>query len=798
MSEIITLNKLINLPSDAKQRIKEKTFVGIDFGTSTTVVSFAALTNENTIFCDTLHLSQKEADGATTEAELLPTVIAISDSGKLLVGQGAYSLKGNPDYVFGENIWHSFKMELGKDLGPRWYNSRQSKIKSPQDATKMFFKYLRKQVEKACKDNGLSTNIDYAVSIPASFESNQRKDLLDALEANGIPMTGKTLIDEPNAAFMGYINHDYEQKKIVFSKAYNPKVLVFDFGAGTCDISIIEIGIGNNGLKTRNISISQFTELGGNDIDRYIAWNFLLPKFLEKNGKGEDDFTMKQMEVIVNQLLGIAENLKKEASKAFHFFLQDKDLISEMKNMKGVKVTVPTTVYTEDGNLTQDVFTLSYEEFLTAMKAFFDNKNLPFSKTVKRQKKYNSIYASLQSAIKKAHISKNEINYVMMVGGSSKNPFVQQCIKDYFPNEVLIGQDIQSLVSQGAAIHSLLVNAFDISIVRPITSEPIVIITEGEKVTPIIPAGTEIPFSPIKVEKLTTASEERSTVEIPICVTNEKKQLANLIIEDAEGGLLPADEPIELFFEMTADKLLKVTAKCGDSICNVDSENPFANTYLTNEEKKILKAERELYIDAERNGGTPSRQAFDKLCKLYDEADKDYMAAELLEEKNKYYPSTDNNRIGVFYHNSGNYNKAIKFFQKELEANEAQAVVHSNLGNDLQIIGKNEEAKRHLERAIELRGDYAIPMIVLGEIHSYEGNSEKANEYNTRAKNILTRQLRDKVLDDVTMGWFESLARTMKDWDLEKEIKDSRKKKTYEVGYNKDNLAKIKSKEELL
>ncbi len=796
MSEILTLNKLINIPNDAKQRIANRTFIGIDFGTSTTVVSIAYLSDDGKIICESLQLAQKAADGATIEAELLPTVIAISNSGKLLVGQGAFSLKGNPDYVFGENIWHSFKMELGKDLGPRWYNSRQSKIKSPQDATKMFFKYLKKCIEKACEDNGMSTNIEYAVSIPASFESNQRKDLLEALSANGIPLTGKTLIDEPNAAFMGYINHDYEQKKIVFHENFNPKVLVFDFGAGTCDISIIEICLGKNGLKTKNISISQFSELGGNDIDRYIAWNFLLPKFLEKNGKEEEDFTLKQQEIIVTQLLGIAENLKKEASKAFHFFLHDKDSMQEMKGMDGVKVSIPTTIYTEEGNLTQDIFTLSYEEFVTAMKAFLDNKNLPFAKTIKRQKKYNSIYASLQSAINKAHISKDEINYVMMVGGSSKNPFVQKCIKEYFPNEVLIGQDIQSLVSQGAALHSLLVNAFDISIVRPITSEPIVIIVEGENVFPVIPAGTEIPFCPVTINRLATADTEKVKIEIPICVTNEKKQLANLIIEDSTGKPLPAETPIELTFEMTADKLLKVSAKCGENICNVASENPFANTYLTNEDKEILKAERELYIDAEQNGGTPSSKAFDRLYKLYDKADKDFMAAELLEEKKKYYPNTDNNLIGVFYHNSGNYNKAIKFFLKELEINEKQAVVHSNLGHTLHIIGKNEDAKKHLERSIDLRGDYAIPMITLGEIYKYEDNDEKSIEYYNRAKNILIRKWKDNLLDDVKLGWFESLAHKLNDNKLELEIKNSRNKKKQEVGYNKENLAKIKTKEE--
>ena len=163
------------------------------------------------------------------------------------------------------------------------------------------------------------------MSIPASFESNQRIDLLEALEANDMCVSNSMLIDEPNAAFISYISHDYEAKQIKLQEGKSPKVLVFDFGAGTCDISILEIAVGTKGLITRNISISQFQELGGSDIDRFIAGNILLPKRLKQNGKTEDDYTTRQLKVIVDQLLGIAEKLKIQACKAFHFLLSDKD-----------------------------------------------------------------------------------------------------------------------------------------------------------------------------------------------------------------------------------------------------------------------------------------------------------------------------------------------------------------------------------------------------------------------------------------------------------------------------------------
>ena len=148
----LSINQLFQIPDETVENQKGKTFVGIDFGTSTTVVSVAKYdARSKQVECATLHLVQKEPDGNIVESELMPTVIAINNDGNPLVGEGAYKLKGNPNYTFGENIFHSFKMELGKDLGPVWYNSQQPAIKSPQDATRFFFKQLKKCLKEVKK-----------------------------------------------------------------------------------------------------------------------------------------------------------------------------------------------------------------------------------------------------------------------------------------------------------------------------------------------------------------------------------------------------------------------------------------------------------------------------------------------------------------------------------------------------------------------------------------------------------------------------------------------------------------------
>ena len=244
-----------------------KTYVGIDFGTSTTVVSIASFDATNEVIHTTpLRLSQKLTDGTIYSSEILPTVIAWFN-GNIFVGEGASDLKYK--LKRGKNIWYSFKMELGEDLGSKYYDSELRdhapfNIQNPEDAARVFFSYLKYLITNYCKNNNLSEDIQYSVSIPASFEANQRKDLLDALMANGMNVSKQALIDEPNAAFISYIvSKDTEGKPLYINPDYNSKVLVFDFGGGTCDISILEIGQSANGFYSKNIAISKFTKLGG-------------------------------------------------------------------------------------------------------------------------------------------------------------------------------------------------------------------------------------------------------------------------------------------------------------------------------------------------------------------------------------------------------------------------------------------------------------------------------------------------------------------------------------------------------
>lgn len=794
-SNILSISSL--LPSlQATQLSKSATYIGIDFGTSTTVVSIATEEDGiNKIKTLPIKLTQILEDGTKYESEKLPSVIAWFNN-RLLVGEGASNLKYT--LTKGKNIWFSFKMEIGENLGAKYYNSEVGKmegvkIRNPKDCVRVFFLYLTMLIKKYCKENGYSDNINYAVSIPASFEANQRKELMEALETNGMVISKQSLIDEPNAAFISYI-HDSEVsgKPLLISPHYNSKVLVFDFGGGTCDISILEIGKSAKGLYSKNVSISKFTKLGGDDVDRYITYKYIMPRFLQLNNLKAEDFRTKELQHIATQLYKVSERLKILICKKISNKMNNVEIPVFLKNSSDKEtISVPIMVATRKGSLSENDFYLTNKELYDAMSIFVKKSQLPVK--IKGQEDYNNIFMPIESAIKKANVNRMEIDYVLLIGGSAQNPFIQEKLKkDFEDSEILIPQDLQTHVSKGAAIHSLLMNGMNKCIIQPITSEPIFVITKDATTKVLIPAGTTIPCNTVVIDDLVPTRENQDTIELPICTGNANKMLFNLKITK-EGGF-PTTASITLAMEITADKLLLAKACCMGVTCMVEPQNPFANKELTTEERIVLKAEREANIEAEKNGGIPTRQSLINLRKAYEDADNDFKAAETLEQQNEIYPNpSDYNNIGVLYHNSGNRNKAIEFFKRALEYNSDDYWPNFNLGHTL-YYQNNKEAVKYLKKAYKINPTEPCINIMLGKLDREEGNEAAAKEKFQIAYNRYEQRWKANSMDKADYGWFASAAEELGKNEKAYKIRSARPQAGRTTYYDSDNLTQTRTK----
>lgn len=796
MNEITISSMLPAVRNTALMR--GKTYIGIDFGTSTTVVSIASYDEyDHKIHTKSLRLPQMLPDGTLYRSEIVPTVIAWLN-GRILVGEGASQMKYQ--LKKGKNIWYSFKMELGEDLGAKYYDSELRevdpfRIKNPVDAARVFFAYLKYLIIKYCTENNISTDILYAVSIPASFEANQRKDLLDALMANDMKVSKQALIDEPNAAFISYaVSRAAEDRPMFISPDYNSKVLVFDFGGGTCDISILEIGQSANGFFSKNIAISKFTKLGGDDIDRYITYHYLMPRFLEANGKKKEQFRTNERKQIASALYKVAERLKILVNKTLATLASDFVIPDVKSNDSKTEIESEVEIITNKGTLKQNKFYLTNKELTETMAVFLKQG---FGKTtrIKGEDEYNSIFSPIESAIKKSKTPKEEIDYILLIGGSSKSPYIQEALHSYFEDsEILVPMDLQTHVSQGAAIHSLLFNGMNKCLIQPITSEPILIITKDDQPKIILPAGTEIPCNTIEIDDLVTSRDGQKIVELPICVGNTTKMLFNLKIESSMPNGFPINTPIQLIIEVNADKMLIIHATCMGTICHVEPLSPFANKELTTEERAALKAERQANLEAEQNGGVPSKETLITLKQAYLKIGNDFKAAETFELQNELYPvSTNYNSIGVLYSNAGATDKAIEFYEKAIEENPHDKHAYANLGSTL-LYKKPKQAKEYLQKALNIDPEHDIALIELGKIDKSEGNTVAAQVKFRKAYDLYLKQWKTNSLPKYAYGWFATVAEELGENNFAKEIRASVPKTESEAYYNKENLSMTKTK----
>jgi molecular chaperone DnaK (HSP70) len=781
--------------------ISNTTFIGIDFGTSTTVVSMATLVKETrNIRTEPIWLNQKLCDGAIMSSEKIPTVIAWYHN-QLLVGKGAADLK----YQLrkGVNVWYSFKMELGEDLGSKYYSSELDRnsdtpILNPKDAAKVFFQYLKAQIDRYIKTKNLPSHLQYAVSIPASFEANQRKELIYALEQNGISIKKQSLIDEPNAAFLSYVQvSSQENNPLKIPEGDNPKVLVFDFGAGTCDISILELGRDLNGIYSKNISISKFEKLGGDDVDKFIAIEYLFPQLLNESNKSADDFRTPEKNRIITQLLKAAEQLKIMICETIALQMTNRILPAIATRSDFVSVGYNIEIDSRKGWLTLTEPKLSFQQFNEAMKTFLKSTSLIPKKTKNVQEEFNTIFSPIQTALKKASLSENDIDYVLLIGGSSKNPYVQAALKERFKeSDLLVPRDLQTHVSAGTAIHSLVYNGFNKNIIQPITSEPFIVITKDETPKVILKAGTHIPCDLIIIDDLVTSQDGQAAIELPICIGSINKLLYNIKIICGDQKGFKKNTPVRLELEITTDKLLLARASAHGQSILVEPINPFANKELTAEERIVLKAERQANLEAEQNGGKPTKDGLESLCRAYEKIGNCLRAAETLELSHELYPSNSNyNKIGILYSKAGYDEKALEYYELDYK-NDRNATSAFNYAYELKN-KDNTKFKEILEESIRLDPDKPHSLFELGRLLKREQNP-KGKEYIEKSFEIWKRKFNSNQMDESDYSWLSSAAGELGMEDFAKHVRESEPKFTGERLYNSENLTVTYKEERLI
>ena len=479
--------------------------IGIDLGTTNSCVSVME-GNEPVVI-------QNAEGGRTT-----PSVVAFSKDGERLVGAPAKRQAiTNPEKtvasvkrfmgrmfneVKGETEQVAYKVVKADDGTARvQIDDRQY---APQEISAMVLQKMKQTAEEYLGQ----TVTEAVITVPAYFNDAQRKATQEAGKVAGLDV--KRIINEPTAAALAY---GLDKKDI------DQTIAVYDLGGGTFDVSILELGDGVFEVKSTHGD----THLGGDDFDAKLI-NFLADEF--KSAEGVD---LKNDPMAMQRLKDAAEKAKIELSAS-----------------QKTNVNLPFITATQEGpkHLNVDITRAKFEQLVDDL--------------VKRT------ISPCELALKDAGLNKSQIDHVILVGGSTRIPKIQETVKEFFGKEPSKGVNPDEVVSVGAAIQGgVLTGEVEDVVLLDVSPLTLGIETLGGVMTKLIEANSTIPTS--KSETFSTAADNQSSVEIHVLQGERAKAVDNRTLGRFHlDGIPPAPRgvpQIEVTFDVDANGVLNITAK---------------------------------------------------------------------------------------------------------------------------------------------------------------------------------------------------------------------------------------------
>jgi molecular chaperone DnaK len=505
--------------------------IGIDLGTSNSAA--AVMRGDRPVIVPS-------AEGPTVSGKAFPSYVAITEDGTRLVGEPARrQAVANPEGTV---------TAVKRKMGTRKKVKIREKTFTPEEISSFILRKIKKDSEAFLEDEVKQA----VITVPAYFNDNQRQATKDAGELAGLEVV--RLINEPTAASLAY-GIDKLDKEL--------RILVFDLGGGTLDVTIMEFGPDpdtGSGLF-QVVSTAGDTQLGGTDMDLTVA------EWLATEFKGEHDMNIQDDPTAWRRTLEAAEKAK-----------------IELSNVLETEINLPYLTADKSGpkHLQRKLSRAKLEDLI---RDIIDRCDKP-----------------MRTAISDAKLRPSDIEKIILIGGPTRMPIVRQYVEKFIGKKAERGVDPMEAVALGAAIQAGVISG-DVQelLLLDVTPLSLGVETKGNVMTRIIEKNTSIPTT--KSDIFSTASDMQTVVTIHILQGERRMANDNISLGQFNlTGIPPAPmgvPKIEVTFDIDVNGILHVSAKdLGTG--NEQKITISASTKLTDEQKEKMVADAEKFEEEDQ------------------------------------------------------------------------------------------------------------------------------------------------------------------------------------------------------
>jgi molecular chaperone DnaK len=501
--------------------------IGIDLGTSNSAAS-VMIGGKPTII--------QAAEGTSIGGKAFPSYVAFTADNQLLVGEPAKrQMITNP-----EGTVIAAKRKMGTDFKFKVYGKEYT----PQQISAFILQKIKRDAEAY-----VGETVDRAViTVPAYFNDNQRQATKDSGEIAGLQVV--RIINEPTAASLAY-GLDKGDKDL--------KIMVFDFGGGTLDVTIMEMGGGVFQVK----STSGDTQLGGTDMDNTLI-DYLTNEFMKQSG-----IDVRSDKAVMMRIREAAEKAK-----------------IELSNLVTTEINLPFLAYDPNTGPKNFILPIARSKLEELLRPIVERCRAP-----------------MNQAISDAKLNPNDIDKIILIGGPTRMPMVRQFVASVMGKEPERGIDPMEAVAMGAAIQGAIIAGDVATDILLVDVTPLTLGVEvlGGLREPLIERNTTIPTKKSKV--FTTAADYQTAVTIHI-VQGERTMASDCVSLGMFNlsGIPPTPRgvpQVEVIFDIDANGILNVTAK--DLATAKEAKITIAaNTKLSKDEIEKLKKESEQFAEEDK------------------------------------------------------------------------------------------------------------------------------------------------------------------------------------------------------